>query len=246
MQKVTVFTDGAARGNPDGPGGYGVICRFTDSQGNEHEREYSCGYAKTTNNRMELMAAIVGLEQLTVPCEVTLYSDSQYLVKAFEEHWIDYWRTHNFTNKQKQPVKNAELWQRLLKQTDRHTVRFEWVKGHNGHPENERCDGLATTAADGTELYLDDGGDLIQPILAQSERTEDETKCVIDAGAANSAQRESGGDAGAANSAQRESGGDAGTPDRERLYAQIQALRKQIEELNETLTELEAEYYSIP
>ncbi len=244
MQKVTVFTDGAARGNPDGPGGYGVICRFTDSQGNEHEREYSCGFAKTTNNRMELMAAIVGLEQLTVPCDVTLYSDSQYLVKAFEEHWIDYWRTHNFTNKQKQPVKNAELWQRLLKQTDRHTVRFEWVKGHNGHPENERCDCLATTAADGTELYYDDGGDLIQPVPVQTfDRPEDEASD-IHAGASNGSRSESG--AGASNGSGNDSVDDAGMPERERLYARIQALRKQIDELNETLTELEAEYYSMP
>ena len=88
MAKVEIYTDGAARGNPDGPGGYGVVLHFTDSKGVLHEREYSAGYKKTTNNRMELMAAIVGLEALNRPCEVELYSDSQYLVNAFNQHWI--------------------------------------------------------------------------------------------------------------------------------------------------------------
>lgn len=89
--KVTIYTDGAARGNPDGPGGYGTILVYIDSNGTEHMREYSGGFKKTTNNRMELMAAIIGLEALTKPCEVDLYSDSQYLVKAFNEHWLESW-----------------------------------------------------------------------------------------------------------------------------------------------------------
>ncbi len=155
--KVRIYTDGAARGNPDGPGGYGTIIKYTDPNGTEHLREYSCGYAKTTNNRMELMAAIVGLEMLIRPCQVTLYSDSQYLVKAFNEHWIDGWKAKGWKNSKKEPVKNKELWLRLLDAMIPHEVKFVWVKGHDGHPENERCDVLATTAADGDGLKHDDG-----------------------------------------------------------------------------------------
>lgn len=153
--KVTIYTDGAARGNPDGPGGYGTVLQYIDQSGTLHEREYSAGYKKTTNNRMELMAAIIGLEALNRPCEVDLYSDSQYLVKAFNDHWIDGWLKNNWKNSQKKAVKNVDLWKRLLDAKAKHQVHFIWVKGHAGHPENERCDKLATTAADGTNL-LDD------------------------------------------------------------------------------------------
>lgn len=155
--KVTIFTDGSARGNPEGPGGYGALLRYIDSRGVLHEREYSAGYKKTTNNRMELMAAIVGLEALTKPCEVTLISDSKYLTDAFNQNWIGNWQKNNWKNSQKQPVKNIDLWKRLLAAKEPHQVVFEWVKGHAGHPENERCDELATTAADGEDL-LDDSG----------------------------------------------------------------------------------------
>lgn len=155
--KVTIFTDGSARGNPEGPGGYGALLRYIDSRGVLHEREYSAGYKKTTNNRMELMAAIVGLEALTKPCEVTLISDSKYLTDAFNQNWIGNWQKNNWRNSQKQPVKNIDLWKRLLAAKEPHQVVFEWVKGHAGHPENERCDELATTAADGEDL-LDDSG----------------------------------------------------------------------------------------
>ena len=153
--KVTIYTDGAARGNPDGPGGYGTVLQYIDQSGTLHEREYSAGYKKTTNNRMELMAAIIGLEALNRPCEVDLYSDSQYLVKAFNDHWIDGWLKNNWKNSQKKAVKNVDLWKRLLKAKEMHKVSFHWVKGHDGHPQNERCDTLATTAADGRDL-LDD------------------------------------------------------------------------------------------
>ena len=122
--KVTIYTDGSARGNPDGPGGYGVVLQYIDPKGQLHETERSAGYVKTTNNRMELMAAIVGLEALTKPCEVTLYSDSQYLVKAFEDHWIDSWILKGWKNSQKQPVKNVDLWKRLLKAKEQHKVTF--------------------------------------------------------------------------------------------------------------------------
>jgi ribonuclease HI len=153
--KVTIYTDGSARGNPDGPGGYGAIVVYIDSKGTTHTREYSAGYKKTTNNRMELMAAIVGLEALTKPCQVELYSDSQYLVKAFNEHWLESWIKKGWKRGSNEPVKNIDLWKRLLKAKEPHQVTFIWVKGHAGHPMNERCDELATSAADGDNL-LDD------------------------------------------------------------------------------------------
>lgn len=153
--KVTIYTDGSARGNPDGPGGYGTIISYIDTNGTEHLREYSQGYKKTTNNRMELLAAIVGLEALIRPCDVTLYSDSQYLVKAFNDNWLEGWIKKGWKRGKNEPVKNVDLWKRLLKAMELHHVEFVWVKGHAGHPQNERCDELATTAADSDNL-LDD------------------------------------------------------------------------------------------
>lgn len=155
--KVTIYTDGSARGNPDGPGGYGTILEYIDPKGQIHKREFSAGYKKTTNNRMELMAAIVGLEALIKPCQVELYSDSQYLVKAFNDRWINSWLKNNWKNSKKEPVKNVDLWQRLLKAMEPHQVTYIWVKGHAGHPGNERCDQLATMAADGGNLLVDQG-----------------------------------------------------------------------------------------
>ena len=131
---VRIYTDGAARGNPDGPGGYGTILSYIDKNGMEHIREFSAGYKKTTNNRMELMAAIIGLEALIKPCEVELYSDSQYLVNAFEKKWIDSWVKKNWKRGKDEPVKNSDLWKRLLKAKELHQVKFIWVKGHDGHP----------------------------------------------------------------------------------------------------------------
>lgn len=155
--KVEIYTDGAARGNPDGPGGYGCVLQFTDSKGALHEREFSQGYTKTTNNRMELMAAIVGLEALTRPCQVDVYSDSKYVTDAFNQHWIDGWIKKGWKRGKNEPVKNKELWQRLLKAKEPHQVSFHWVKGHDGHEMNERCDQLATAAADGEDLIDDPG-----------------------------------------------------------------------------------------
>mgnify|MGYP005795737399 FL=1 len=154
---VKIYTDGSARGNPDGPGGYGCVLHYTDSQGKLHERELSAGYRRTTNNRMELMAAIVGLEALLRPCQVELYSDSKYLVDAFNQHWIDSWIKKGWKRGKNEPVKTVDLWQRLLKAKAPHQVTFIWVKGHAGHPLNERCDTLATTAADGENLLVDPG-----------------------------------------------------------------------------------------
>lgn len=152
---VKIYTDGAARGNPEGPGGYGVVLEYVDPKGQLHTREYSQGYRKTTNNRMELMAAIVGLEALNRPCQVELYSDSKYLVDAFNQHWIDGWLKRGWKRGKNEPVKNVELWQRLLAAKAPHQVTFFWVKGHDGHPQNERCDQLATSAADGDGLIED-------------------------------------------------------------------------------------------
>lgn len=157
MGTVRIFTDGSARGNPDGPGGYGVVLQYIDQKGVLHEKELSAGYKRTTNNRMELMAAIVGLEALNRSCEVELYSDSKYLTDAFNQGWIDNWIKNNWKRGKSGPVKNIDLWKRMLNAMEPHRVTFHWVKGHAGHPENERCDGLATAAADGEDLLTDEG-----------------------------------------------------------------------------------------
>ena len=154
---VKIYTDGAARGNPDGPGGYGSVLEYVDPKGQLHTKEMSQGYVKTTNNRMELMAVIAGLEALNRPCTVEVYSDSQYVVNAFNQHWVDGWLKRGWKNAQKQPVKNDDLWKRLLEAKRPHKVEFVWVKGHAGHPENERCDELATAAADGKGRLVDAG-----------------------------------------------------------------------------------------
>lgn len=158
---VKIYTDGAARGNPEGPGGYGTVLQYVDSKGQLHEREFSAGYKKTTNNRMELMAVITGLEALNKTCEVEIISDSKYVTDAFNQHWVDGWLKRGWKNSRKEPVKNIDLWQRLLRAKAPHQVTFTWVKGHAGHPENERCDRLATTAADGNNLLDDIVGEVV-------------------------------------------------------------------------------------
>ncbi len=142
MKHVDIYTDGACRGNP-GRGGYGVILVY-----NQHRKELSGGDPETTNNRMELLAAIEGLSALREACEVTLYSDSKYLVEAVNAGWLRDWERQNFRRGKTSEVKNIDLWEQLLSLLSRHTVEFVWVKGHDGHPENERCDLLATAAAD--------------------------------------------------------------------------------------------------
>ena len=153
---VKIFTDGAARGNPEGPGGYGAILQYVDQKGMLHEKELSGGYVKTTNNRMELMAVIAGLEALNRPCRVEVISDSKYVTDAFNKHWIEGWLKKNWKGASG-PVKNVDLWKRLLKAAEQHKITFTWVKGHDGHPENERCDVLATSAAVGDGLLVDPG-----------------------------------------------------------------------------------------
>ena len=153
--KVTIYTDGSARGNPDGPGGYGVILHYTDPKGNLHESTRSAGYKKTTNNRMELMGVIAGLESLNRPCDVEIVSDSKYVTDAFNQDWIGSWIKNGWKKSDKKPVLNTDLWKRLLEAKAPHNVQFTWVKGHNDHPENERCDKMAVEAALSSEL-LDD------------------------------------------------------------------------------------------
>ncbi len=138
MKQVEIFTDGACLGNP-GPGGWGVILKY---QGKE--KELSGGEPETTNNRMELTAAIVALEALKTPCEIKLYSDSQYLINAFELGWLEKWKKSGWKRADNAEVKNVDLWQRLSELTAIHKVEFIWVRGHDGHPENERCDRLAS------------------------------------------------------------------------------------------------------
>lgn len=140
--RVEIFTDGACSGNP-GPGGWGAVLRYGSV-----EREMSGGASETTNNRMELTAAVEALSALKRPCRVTLTSDSQYLTKAVNERWVFNWKRKGWMKKPGEPVPNADLWQKLLALLDTHTVDFVWVRGHNGHPENERCDRLAVAAID--------------------------------------------------------------------------------------------------
>jgi ribonuclease HI len=139
-EPVLAWTDGACLGNP-GPGGWGVVLRW-----NGHERELSGGELATTNNRMELMAAIRALESLRRPCRVILTTDSQYVRKGITE-WMPGWKRNGWKTASKKPVKNAELWRRLDAARERHEVRWDWIKGHSGHPENERADELASDAA---------------------------------------------------------------------------------------------------
>ena len=151
--KVTLYTDGACSGNP-GAGGYGAILVHVDSNGVKHEKECSEGYQMTTNNQMELLAVIVGLQALKKPCLVTVYSDSKYVVDAFNNKWIDGWISKGWKTAGKSPVKNVELWKRLLEAKKIHDVEFIWVKGHAGHEYNERCDTLAVAAAKKDNLKI--------------------------------------------------------------------------------------------
>ena len=141
MKSVKIYTDGACRGNP-GRGGWGTVLVW-----GKYEKELSGGEAMTTNNRMELTAAIEGLSALREACEVELYSDSKYLVDAFNLGWVESWRAAGW-RRGKEELKNPDLWERLYALTEQHKVSFIWVKGHNGHDYNERCDALATSFAD--------------------------------------------------------------------------------------------------
>ncbi len=142
MKNVDIFTDGACRNNP-GPGGWGAILRYGTV-----EKEISGGCASTTNNQMEMTAVIEALKCLKEPCSVTVYSDSSYVCNGINKGWAKGWKANNWKKSNKEPAKNVDLWEVLLDLTEQHDVKFIWVKGHNGHTENERCDRLATSAAD--------------------------------------------------------------------------------------------------
>ena len=139
-KKVELFTDGACKGNP-GPGGWGVILRM-----GKHEKELSGSDPSTTNNRMEMTAVIRGLKALIEPCEVTIYTDSRYVIDGITK-WVHGWKRNGWVNASKQPVRNADLWHDLIEVAKRHQISWQWVRGHHGHPENERVDRLASDAA---------------------------------------------------------------------------------------------------
>ncbi len=151
VKLITIYTDGSSLGNP-GPGGYGTILKHNGAC-----KELSQGFLCTTNNRMELMAAIAGLESLKEPCMVTLTSDSRYVINAMTKGWIQGWEQKGWTRGPKKPLKNADLWRRLAKSAADHDITWKWVRGHAGHPENERCDALAVAAASRDDNPPDEG-----------------------------------------------------------------------------------------
>lgn len=151
MKEVVIYTDGACKGNP-GPGAFAAVLLS-----GAHRREIAAGYRLTTNNRMELLAAIRALELLREPCEVVVHSDSKYLVQAINDKWIDGWQKRGWKTANREPVKNQDLWQRLLAATGAHRITWKWVKGHAGNKENERCDQLANEAVVGKNLLDDEG-----------------------------------------------------------------------------------------
>ncbi len=149
FKRVNIYTDGSSLGNP-GPGGYGLIMEWV---GKNLIKEFSKGFTKTTNNRMELLAVITGLELLKKDgFDVIIYSDSKYVVDAIKKKWLFDWKKNNFKKK-----KNVDLWKRFLHVYNKHNVKFEWIKGHSNHPQNERCDFLAVEAANSNELSIDSG-----------------------------------------------------------------------------------------
>ena len=150
MKEIEIFCDGSSLGNP-GPGGYGVILRY-----GSYEKELSRGYKITTHNRMELLGALAALSALKEPCKVTLYSDSNYVIQGMTA-WRFSWRKNDWDNARKKNLKNLDLWQQLDKEAQKHDITWQWVKGHNGHPENERCDILAKNAAKSQDLIEDKG-----------------------------------------------------------------------------------------
>lgn len=152
MKEVTIYTDGSSRGNP-GPGGYGTVLIF-----GKFQKKISQGYVCTTNNRMEIMAALAGLKALKEPCHVTLYSDSQYLVNAMTKGWMEGWKNNGWAKKKKSEVlKNIDLWKEIDAAIQEHDIDWKWVKGHAGNQYNEICDQLATEAADGSGKVKDVG-----------------------------------------------------------------------------------------
>ena len=151
LKEIIIYTDGACSGNP-GPGGYGCVLRY-----DKNRRELSGGFRKTTNNRMEIIAAVKGLESLKYPCRVKLYSDSKYLVNAIEKGWAKRWKANNWMRTKTEQAKNPDLWEKMLNLCEIHQMKFIWVKGHASNEENNRCDELAVEATTGSELPIDAG-----------------------------------------------------------------------------------------
>ena len=151
MKKITLYSDGACSGNP-GPGGYGAVFIY-----GEHRKSLSMGYKHTTNNRMELLGIIEPMESLKYPCEVHAITDSQYIVNAINKGWIKGWIKKDWKTANKNPVKNQDLWNRLVKLMNKHNLTIEWVRGHDGHAENEECDRLAVLARESVNLKEDKG-----------------------------------------------------------------------------------------
>lgn len=163
MKQVKIYTDGSSRGNP-GPGGFGTVLIHGRSQ-----KELSGGFERTTNNRMEILAAIAGLEALREPCEITIYSDSQYLIQAMSKGWIQGWRKNGWKRKQNALLKNADLWQRIWKAAEPHEVVWKWVRGHAGNKFNEICDQLAVAAATSKKLQVDEGFEPQQLLIGDDD-----------------------------------------------------------------------------
>lgn len=168
QKSVNIYTDGGCLGNP-GPGGYGVVLRY-----GEHEKRLSGGFRLTTNNRMEIMGAIVGLEALKSPCSVTLYSDSKYLVDAMSLGWVRRWKANGWRRNKTDEAVNPDLWERLLTACERHTVKFVWIRGHAGHQYNEICDALSKKAASSQDLPVDEGyaGEAPGPLSESQSKAE--------------------------------------------------------------------------
>lgn len=156
-KSVTIYTDGACRGNP-GPGGYGVILIYGAAR-----KELSAGYRWTTNNRMELLALIVALQALKKPCRADIFSDSQYVLGAYTKKWIAKWKANGWQTSARQPVQNQDLWLQLDQALKSHEPTFHWVKGHAANPLNNRCDELATTAARRASLLVDEAYEALHP-----------------------------------------------------------------------------------
>ena len=153
MKEVSIYTDGSCLGNP-GPGGWAaLLCRAG------HVKELSGGFSGTTNNRMEITAVVEALAALKEPCKAEIHTDSQYVRKAVEEKWLENWQRNGWRTAAKKPVKNRDLWERLLPLLERHRTCFHWIRGHAGHPENERCDALARTQAARPDLLPDCGNE---------------------------------------------------------------------------------------
>lgn len=151
MKQITIYTDGSSRGNP-GPGGYGTLLIYQGQR-----KELSSGFAKTTNNRMEILAALTGIESLNEPCNITLYSDSKYVIDTMDKGWIHGWKKKGWSRGPNKPLKNVDLWMRMHAAVQPHKISWKWVKGHAGNPNNERCDILATRAADRKGNPVDEG-----------------------------------------------------------------------------------------